>query len=103
MTLTLAPLHLQSKHARALNGKPAQLKGLFAPQGRWVGMPLADPSAGVQEALDQLDQARSFFLDPRAVVTAARVDRAANTVRNSAFAPPRAFGLGSLIQTGRRI
>lgn len=80
--------HYQSIHpptpaqrTRALNGKPAQLKALFAPQAQWEGMPLADKGDDLQEALDQLDQARSFMLDPRAVVTGARVDRAANQVR----------------------
>ena len=70
-----------AQRTRALNGKPAQLKALFAPQAQWEGMPLAVKGGDLQEALDQLDQARSFMLDPRAVVTGARVDRAANQVR----------------------
>lgn len=76
---------IQPPPTRALAGKPAQLKALFAPQGRWEGIPLADKQGDLQEALDVLDQARGFMLDPRAVVTDARVDRAANQVRDASF------------------
>ncbi len=57
---------------RALDGKPAQLKGLFAPGATWEGIPLADGRNGLQEALDVLDQGRAFMVDPRLVVTGAR-------------------------------
>jgi len=62
-------------------GKPAQLKALFAPQGTWEGVPMAGKQGELQEALDVVDQARTFLFDPRAVVTGSRIDRAANKVR----------------------
>lgn len=69
---------------RALAGKPAQLKALFAPQGQWVGIPMADKQGDLQEALDVIDQARTFLLDPRATVTGARVDKGKNQARGCA-------------------
>jgi hypothetical protein len=41
---------------------------------------MADKQGELQEALDVLDQARTFLLDPRAVVTGSSVDEGKNQV-----------------------
>lgn len=72
--------NFENLYNRALDGKPAQLKALFGPSSRWEGVPMAEQSGDVQSALDQVDQARAFFLEPRLSVTGSRVLPSANTV-----------------------
>lgn len=73
--------HNKFAQYRALNGKPAALKALLSPAAQWTGLPLADNKGDIQEALDILDQGRSFMIDPRLTVTDAKIERAANKVR----------------------
>jgi hypothetical protein len=67
-------------HHRALMGKPALLKSLFSPTSRWEGMPLLEKGGDLQEALDMIDQARSFLIEPCLAVYNVTVDRQTNTV-----------------------
>ncbi|GAB5030424.1 soul heme-binding protein [Nannochloropsis oceanica] len=59
---------------RALDGKPAQLKSLFAPGATWTGVPLAEGGGSLQDSLDMIDQGRAFMIEPRMDVTGARRD-----------------------------
>lgn len=79
---TLLSTQYESIYNRALNGKPAQLKALFAAGATWEGLPLAENGGKdeLQQALDVLDQGRAFMIDPRMTVTEARVDKANNKV-----------------------
>lgn len=79
--MSYTPMFSITPPHRALVGKPAALKALFAPQGQWEGIPMADKQGDLQEALDVLDQARTFMLDPRVTVTGSSIDRAANQER----------------------
>jgi hypothetical protein len=71
-------------YLRALDGKPAALKALFASGGVWGGLPMSEgASVGIQDAIDIIDQGRSFMLDPRLTVVNATINRAANQVRGA--------------------
>ena len=81
---------------RALDGKPAQLKALFGSTGRWEGIPLADGKSGdIQEAIDIIDQGRSFMIDPRLTVTGSQINRASNKVNSCVHKPWLTFDLAS--------
>lgn len=67
--LDLFASQFEQYYNRALQGKPAQLKGLFATGATWSGVPLSEGNGDLQGVFDALDQGRAFMIEPFFAVT----------------------------------